>query len=596
MTANRVAIVGLAAAALALLVPAVSHLREQPPPPPPAVRLFLSAPPGTELGAGDAALDAAISADQRQIVFVATHDGSTNRAAAGTTQLWRRRLDAERADPIAGTEGAEQPAWKATGNVVSFFADGRLKFVNLTTGTVSDVADAAAPAGASWERDGALLFAPGPGPIRRLRDGHVTSATTIAAGDVSHSFPMALDSGPGFIYVAVRDDGRRIVRLSTGSQTVDLTTTTAHAALIGSEPRRLLFVKDDVLFADELIAEGTALTGGEVPVAFDIGATSQGRGLFAASADILLHAGAAERPRQVAWLDMTGRPAGVVSDSGNYWQVRLSPDDRYVAVTMRDPLLRSLDVIMMSAGEPAPMLRLTTSLAADTDPVWSPDVRRVLFRSMQRGRPELFVTRATPPPPGALLEDPEPANTVGEVATDWRDREMLVQVRTPAGYDLVRVHEMTGRRTPVADSPFSETGGRWSPDGRWVAFVSDESGRPDIHVVNDRGRQLRAGSGGGTHPRWTRDGRALLFLRGSTVMRADLTADDARFEPPRPLFDAPGLRDFDVGHRSDRVIALVAGGRAPVTNVPVVLNWRSVKEDVGDRSKPKRQERPRPVL
>jgi hypothetical protein len=123
--------------------------------------------------------------------------------------------------------------------------------------------------------------------------------------------------------------------------------------------------------------------------------------------------------------------------------------------------------------------------------------------------------------------------------------------------------------------------------------VSDEPGQPDVYVVNGATRQ-RISSAGGTRPRWTRDSRALLFLRGSAVMRADLNAAGTRFGSPRQLFDAPGIRDFDVAPRTDRILGLLPVQIEPVSSVPVILNWRSLMPV--DQPPRGRIDRPKPVL
>jgi len=255
--------------AVALLVPAARHLREQPPPPPPAVRLFLTAPLGTELGVADEPLDAAISPDQREVIFVATQlrRSTSGQVPAGATQLWRRRLDAEQSEPIPGTEGAQLPAWKQTGNVLSFFADAQLKLLNLKTGVVTAVSDAPAPAGATWLRNGSLLFVPGPGVIRRLLDGRVTEASRLAPGDIAHAYPIAIAPSQHFVYVAVRGDGQRIVRLHEDGNETDLGRTTAQAALVEGDREVLLFVKDETLMMDEREPDTGRMVGRDLRVA-----------------------------------------------------------------------------------------------------------------------------------------------------------------------------------------------------------------------------------------------------------------------------------------------------------------------------------------
>ena len=585
---QRAAMIVAGATVVALLIPTVRHFRESAPPPPPAARLALAAPPGTELGAGDDPLDLAISPDQREIVFVATQlrRENTVQPASGVSQLWRRRLDSERAEPIPGTEGAQIPAWKQTGNVISFFADGEIKLLTLKSGEVRVVWEAPLPTGATWLRDGSLLFSWAGGTISRLLDGKASDAAPIASGDIKQLFPFALPSSQDFTYVAVPTNGPRVVRLNSSG--AELGTASSQAVLAGADREWLLFVKDGTLLADTLGEGRAGRSGLDVPLAFDVGTSSSGRAFFTASSDVLFYAKAAERPRRMMWVDMRGMPVGSVGEFGDYWQVRLAPDDSRLAVTARDPLLRALDVLMVPANGALPSFRLTTSLAADTDPVWSADGRRIAFRSMQRGRPEVFATPAAL----RLLGSGDPAESVrtdGEVPTDWRGSEMLVQRRGKSGFDLIRINEATGSLTTIAETPFNETDARWSPDGQLIAYVSDEPGRPDIYVTDGRNERQRVSLSGGTHPRWMRDGSALLFLRGSTVMRAARTG--STFEPPQPLFDIPGVRDFDTAHRSDRIIALLPAQSEPVDNVSVLLNWRSLLPADPDLARNRRRTR-----
>lgn len=565
---NKYLAIVLSVALAMVTVPAVRHLREEPPPPPDTVRLSLAPPAGVESGFADETLDAAISPDDSAIVFVATdvRTDATGRRE-GIRRLWRRTLDAGRAEPLAGTEGAQQPAWKPTGNVIAFFADGRLKQLALPDGTVHDLADAPAAAGAAWLDDGSLLFATGSGAIRRLREGQLADATRLGPGDAMHAFPSAGPSGE-FVYIAVRADGRRVVRVRSGETERELATTSGHAMLAGNY---LLHVRDGTLLSYARDAETGALAPRGVPLALNVGVSSTGRALFTASARLVLHAPITPSAVEMVWLDRSGARESGLADAGDYWQVRLSPDDRMVAAARVDPLLRALDIVLAPASGSATTARqFTLALAAETDPVWSPDAARVLFRSMEGGSPNLLVRRLEQTDAN---NEPMRRSELDETPTDWARGQILLHARGRTGLDVLRLDVQTGDVSAVAATPFNERDGRWSPDGRWVAFVSDESGQPDVYAMAENTR-VRVSFAGGTKPRWSYDGRALLFLRGSQIMRAEVSGTSVgRAEV---LFDAAGIRDFDVAHRSDRILALLPVKPGARGDVSAILNWMTL--------------------
>jgi Tol biopolymer transport system component len=589
--AAGLAIVALAAIALAF--PAYRHLRELPPPPAPAIRATFPAPRGAELGSGDDVLDAAISPDQRQVVFVATSDG--------TAALWRRALDSDRAERIAGTEGARLPAWKQTGNVISFFSGDHLKQVSLSDGAVRDLTTAREAYGAAWLPDGSLLYAADERDvIRRLHNGTMSDATKMRDGDGWHAFPMAAGDDGSFVYTASTKGGR-VVRLVDANGERDLVTTSGHGQLVGDT---LLYVRDSVLLAQRLAPETRQLTGRAVPIAIDVGLDWLGKhGSFTASPRVLITAPASDRKYQLTWFPLPGgenTPKRGPSDfwfpltSGeftpfhepsDYWQVRLSPDDGFAALTQSTPLLRTLDVVILPMT-PGFREQLTRAVALDSDPVWSPDGRVIAFRSLQDGQPRLYTHLAHFGGEDVIV----PMSSTDETPTDWRSDRIIVHAPGPKGdLDLWSVNERTGARDVVANTPFNETDGRVSPDGRWLAYVSDESGESDIYATPwPRGARVRISFAGGTRPRWSRDGRSLLFLRGTQIMRADLSG--SMFGTPRTAIDASSaaavwlgsdhvlsrIRDFDVAHRHDGIVALIDFPSPVEPTASFTVDWPSL--------------------
>ncbi len=555
--------IALAAAA----VPLVRHWREAPPPPPPMVRVGLNPPAGSELGAGDEVLDAAISPDGGEMVFVAT----TN----GMTQLWRRSLDAEAAEMLKGTEGAALPAWKANGHLISFFAGGKLKQVSRTDGSIRDLATVSAANGAAWLPDGSLLFAEGGrNPIRRMLSGRISDATTLKPGDQRHSFPTAAGD-MGFVYIATLESGRQSVRLVNGGMERELTTASSHAQLVD---RHLVLVRDNTLVVQSLDPETLQLTGRSTALATNVGVSPSGHGFFTASPRMLAWASGSPRRRQLTWIELESGRRMPIGEPADIWQARLSPDDRTAAVTFLDPLLRTLDVSLVPLDASAVARRLTRALAADTDPVWSEDGDVVMYRSFQGGRPDLFAR--------SIDEDNATEETVmhselDETASDWRDDLILFHAPSGGALDLWTFEEKTRSVTALTRGGFNEFDGHWSPGMDMLAYVSDESGRPDVYVEPwpRSGERVRVSFAGGTRPEWSANGRALFFLREGHLMRADfrptLPKDEApfAFSTPVQAIEADNLRDYSPAHNSNRVLVVAPVTRTTIPAAGVIVNW-----------------------
>jgi eukaryotic-like serine/threonine-protein kinase len=542
--------------------PLVQRYREPPSPPPPVVRVPFAAPPGTELGAGDETLDAALSPAGDVIAFVATSNG--------VSQLWQRRVDGTQASPLAGTEGARHPAWSPDGQRLAFVTGRRLTQLTIATGAVQALADAAEASGVAWLDDGALVFgAPAANTLTLLRDGRQTAATALQPGDKAHVWPGRAPGG--FVYIAIGGDGRRVIRLVASGRSHDLGTTDGHALVSGAV---VLHVRGGALLAQRLDGERGTLIGRATALVTAAG-TANGRAMIAAAPRLLLVSPPAARAHELVWLEENGTRGPAASDHGDYWQVRVAPDDRSAAVTLLEPQLRTLDVYTVPLQPGAVTMGVTLALAADTDPVWAPDGGSILFRSLQGGSPRLYSRIArrqgTPVEPVSVTES-------GAVPSDWRTGAgVLFHAATTRGdTDLFVLDRAAGTSRAVVSSLFNEIDGHWSPDGRMVAYVSDEFGQQDVFAQAwPEGGRVRVSSAGGTHPRWGRDGRTLLFLRRTEVVRVALTTDPLSVSAPAVVATVPGIRDFDPAHRSDRVLAILPAQTAPAVDVQALVDWQS---------------------
>jgi eukaryotic-like serine/threonine-protein kinase len=239
-------------------------------------------------------------------------------------------------------------------------------------------------------------------------------------------------------------------------------------------------------------------------------------------------------------------------------------------------LLRTLDVMIVPLARTGPREPLTLALAADSDPVWSPDGDRVLFRSLQDGTANLYARRVHD---RNAKDEYVMKSELDETPTDWRSSTVLFTAPLRSGgLDVWQFNPATREIAGIATTGFNESDGRLSPDGRWVAYVSDESGRPDIYAEPyPEGDRVRVSFGGGAKPRWSRDGRAIYFLRDGQIMRAEWQAfSPPTLSPAEPIVSAPGVRDFDVAHRSDRLLLLVPAASRTTATFTAIVDWRSV--------------------
>jgi eukaryotic-like serine/threonine-protein kinase len=561
------------------------------------IRFAVTAPEGMSLISDGTAL--AVSPDGRQLVFTVM-DGS------GTIRLWLRPLDSLTARPLAGTEGATLPFWSPDGRFVAFFAKGKLRKLRAAGGAPEVICDAADGRGGSWGRDGVIVFAPiSTGPLLRVTaDGG--QPVEVAQPDRSRGenglrFPCFLPDGRHFLYVSTprTRDGFDVSvgSLDSGERRPVLS---ALSAPVYAEPGFLLFALGDRLVAQRFDPSRRQLVGAAVPLGdvppwpmFDAGAT------FSASANgVLAHPASSPPATELVWLDRAGRQTGRIPlPPGNYSNPSLSPDGRWATVTkvassVRNDLWlvdleRSLTTRLTLDGLVAPGWGMAVPV------VWSPDSTRVAYCYDRSGVQDVYQIQVN----GDGGPQPLVQSEVGfKYPLAWSPDGAYLVFTQPgeAGvYDLWLL-PLEGDRTPVPflRTPFSEDFVAFSPDGRWLAYDSDETGAQEIYVRSFPvpGEKYRVSTSGGTVVQWSSDGRELVFFSLSQyysgsgpVYAVEVETGGAfRAGTPRVLFTPPrDLSGLVATADLSRFLATVpTEGEAPAS-LAVTVNWPAALERDG---------------
>jgi serine/threonine protein kinase/Tol biopolymer transport system component len=548
-------------------------------------------PTGVNWSSAIPALRFALSPDGRRLAFVAT-------GADGRTLLWVRPLDTLLAQPLAGTEGVVMPFWSPDSRFIAFNAGGNLKKIDASGGPPLTVAETNTNNQGSWNRDDVILFAPRTGPLYRVSasGGTPSPVTTLdaASGDTIHWNSFFLPDGRHFLYHAVGSKAggpleARAVYVgsldpSEGSRLLLEGGSNAQYAL-----GYVLFMRDDTLMAQPFNTDRLELTGDAVPVAdgVDIGGATGRTGAFSVSQTGVLayQTGSAGMGSQLIWFDRAGKQIVALGDQADYGGVELSPDGTRAAVTILDPTRRTRDLWLYDVARGL-RTRFTFDPAEETAAVWSPDGSRIGFGSARKGLFDLYVKPSSGAGNEELLLDE--ALNVDVLPTSWSpDGRSVLYVRaggSSTGNDL-RVLPLSGDRkaSVFLQTPFSEAGGRFSPDGRWIAYQSNESGRYEVYVAPFRGPggKWQISTAGGVSPRWRRDGREMYYLApDNRLMAALVNGESSAFQVGvvRALFETrprPGVNasPYDASADGQRFLVNTLMQEATSAPITLVVNW-----------------------
>jgi Tol biopolymer transport system component len=541
----------------------------------PSLRLQLPLPEGTTLE-DFASASLAVSAAGDKIAIVARR--------GGIPRLYLRALDAESVQELAGTEGASSPFFSPDGQWLAFESGARVRKVSLAGGTPQTIASAPYFCGGAWGPGEVIVFAPTftSGLWRASGRGGATERLTAldkTKGEGAHLWPDFAPGGRDILFTVrtgASFDEARLALLSLDSGRYDVLLENAYFGRFAG-PGRILFARGGGVFGISYDPRARRVRG--VPSLVQDGVlseTTNGFALFAASLTTFLYAaGSARSPqRSLAFVDRRGEESPAAKVVRGFSAVRLSPTDERIATSVDD----EISSLWMWTPRTQALTRFTFS-PDDHSVMWSPDGRRVAFESGRDGTHGVFVA----PADGANEDFRAVRGDRDQYVCDWSpDGRLLAitQFNAETGAD-VYLAEPGGEEPPrpFAATVFFEREAAFSPDGRHLAYVSDESGRDEIYLRPLRGEgKLQVSVDGGVEPAWSHSGDEIFFRGSDQLMaarvdrdRLDVQAPVALF-PDRYFFNRFQSRSYDVG-RDGRLLMIKPADKSPVTELGVVVGW-----------------------
>jgi eukaryotic-like serine/threonine-protein kinase len=531
------------------------------------------------------ARDVAVAPNGRTVAVVAYLE------AARKNALWIYELGSPGAKSLADTQGATYPFWSADGRFLAFFANGKLKKLELSGGPVQTICDAPSGRGGTWNKDGIIVFTPvassGVGLYRIPASGGTAtqiSKLDTGRGELSHRWPMFLPDDRHYLYMAANFAGQKGVdAIFLGSLDSDekrfIVEADGNAAY--AAPGYLLFYRDKTLLAQRFDLKSFALTGEPTTILTDLQYQPQiKRVVFSASEHGLLVAqsGSGVALSQLVWSDRNGVQSSPVGKPEVYGNLLLAPNGKSVAVSITDVASQNTDVWTFDLQRGSAK-RLTFDPAADSVPIWSPDATRLVFSSNRKTNNDLYLKDSD----GSEQEKLIVQGGVNNFANDWSKDGKYILYARDADLWFATIPEL--KTTLFLKAPSVARNGQFSPDGKWVAYASNETGRWEIYVTSfpeARGK-WQVSTGGGEQPRWRGDGKELFYLSSDAKMMAAPVTTGSNFDAgtpvalfqatprePVPLYD---LFAYDVTRDGQRFLILTQLKQAETSPMSIVLNW-----------------------
>jgi len=507
--------------------------------------------------------------------------------------LWIYEPGTPDATRLSNTEGVSFPFWSPDGQSLGFFADGKLKRLNLAGGTIQVLCEAANGRGGAWGKDGVILFTPtgalGVGLFRISASGGTAAQITVpdkSLDETSHRWPIFLPDGIHYLYSAISLSGREdlhSIYLGSLNSSEKRLVIKAKGNVSFAAPGYLLYYRDQTLFGQHFDVKKFELTGEAVPILPDVQFFPRiYEAVFDATTSRLLVAQKSQdsSASQPLWFNRKGEQIGIALKPGIYGNVLLAPNGKTVASDTTDPASQNTDIWTYNL-ENQTSRRLTFDPSIDSLPIWSPDGARMVFSS-NRGVGGagfgLYLKDAT----GAQEEKIIPQDGPDRFASDWSRDGKHVLYQRAAELWFVSLADL--RPTQFLKTASTLKNGRFSPDGRWVAYSSNENGRWEIYVTSfpEAHGKWQVSNAGGDQARWRADGKELFYLSGDSKIMAVPVKIGANFDAgtPATLFQANPREmvatseqfSYDVSNDGQKFL-INTQIKTAMTPMSVVLNW-----------------------